>query len=261
MRHSLTAKTALAAAMIAMLFAPGCVNFGGNLPAKAQRSEQLTSPVSGITTLDVYSEVGRIVLETADVAEASIIADVTVRSKTDEEAQNLVDQVRITAEQSGPQLVVRAVKPSGFDRNQLCVDFTISAPAHLAVQCATNVGDIQVDGFAGRVTAKTDVGRIEATQVRSMADCHTNVGDIRLAYAPDAPARTNASAKTNVGSIDITLGDSVSAEVDARVNVGSIETQRSLTISGRIGKSLNGSIGDGEGRIRLETNVGSIRIH
>lgn len=260
MRHPLIAKTALAAAVVAMLFTTGCTNFGGHLPAKAQRNEQLTSSASGITNLDVYSEVGRIVLETTDATEASILADITVRSKTDEEAQSLVEMVRITAERSGPKLLVRAIKPSGFGRNQLSVDFTISAPAHLAVQCTTNVGDIRIDGFAGRVTAKTDVGRIEATRVRSTADCHTNVGDISLVYAADAPAETNASAETNVGSVDITLGSDVSAEVNARVNVGSIDTERPLTVSGRIGKSLNGSVGDGEGRIRLQTNVGSIRI-
>jgi len=95
-----------------------CVNMGGNFRAKAQRTEELTAAATNVTTLDVSTNVGAIELEGGDVSEVSIVADITVRSKTTEEAEALVEEVEIVAERSGDRLIVKAVKPSGFGRNQ-----------------------------------------------------------------------------------------------------------------------------------------------
>jgi hypothetical protein len=48
--------------------------------------------------------------------------------------------------------------------------------------------------------------------------------------------------------------------VDADTDVGSIRTDLPLTVKGKIGKSLHGTIGAGEGKLYLRTDVGSIRI-
>ena len=179
-----------------------CVNMGGNYRAKAQRTEDLTATATDVTMLEVSTEVGTIELEGSDVSQVSITADITVKSKTTEEAEALVEEVEIVAEQSGDRLVVKAVKPSGFGRNQLCVSFTISAPSNLALRCTTNVGDVRISGFGESVVAKTDVGTIRCVDLRSKADLHTNVGDITCSYASDAPAALEAKADTNVGNVD-----------------------------------------------------------
>ena len=237
-----------------------CVNMGGNFRAKAQRTEELTAATTNVTTLDVSTNVGAIELEGGDVSEVSIVADITVRSKTTEEAEALVEEVEIVAEQSGDRLVVKAVKPSGFGRNQLGVAFTITAPAHLALRCTTNVGDIRVDGFDESVAAKTDVGTIRCVDLRNKADLHTNVGDITCSYASDAPAALEAKVGTNVGDVDFTGPGQISAKLAARVNVGSINTDRPLTVTGPIKKSITATLGEAEGDITLHTNVGSIKI-
>ncbi|MBN1362055.1 MAG: DUF4097 family beta strand repeat protein [Sedimentisphaerales bacterium] len=236
----------------------GCSS--GSYPAKAQRTEELTVPLGEVSALDVETNVGTIVLDSAEVAEAHITADITVRAKTDEEAQQLVEQVRISAAPSGRDLVIKAVKPPGFGRNQLAVDFTITAPGRLAVTGTTNVGDIRVTRFAGNVEARTDVGKIVCNGLRRDATLRTNVGDIRAAYAPDAPARIELAATTNVGDIDFTGPSEVSARLSASSNVGSIDTDRPLTVTGQMKKSINATLGNAEGDIRLRTNVGSIKI-
>jgi hypothetical protein len=140
------------------------------------------------------------------------------------------------------------------------VDFTITAPARLALDCTTNVGDIQVTGFSDRVAAKTDVGAIRCTDLRGDADLHTNVGDIHAACAADAPAALDITAATNVGNVDLTGPTEMSARLAATVNVGSIDTDRPLTITGKIQKSIKATLGNAEGDVTLRTNVGSIRI-
>ena len=261
MRRNGTVKICFASALVlTSLFVGCCVNMGGNFRAKAQRTEELTATPVDVATLEVSTSVGSITLEADDGAHVDIVADITVKAKTTEEAEALVPDVRIVAEQSGDKLIVKAVKPSGFGRNQLHVSYTITAPTHLALHCTTKVGDIRIGGFGERVVAKTDVGTIRCTDLRRDADLHTNVGDIKASYVSDAPAAFDASVTTNVGNVDFTGPDQISAHLAARVNVGSMNTDRPLTVTGPIKKSINAKLGNGEGKITLRTNVGSIRI-
>ena len=246
--------------VLVTLFVGCCINVGDDYRAKAQRTEDLTVPAADLAALDVRTNVGTITLDSTDAGEVQIIAEITVKAKTQEEAEALVEQVRIVAEPSGRTLIVKAEKPSNFGRNQLAVDFHITAPARLALDGTTNVGDIRIAGFTDRVAAKTDVGTIRCTDLRGAASLRTNVGDIEATYTADAPAAIAVSATTNVGNIDFAGPDRMSARLGASVNVGSIDTERPLTVTGPIKKSIKATIGDAEGNITLRTNIGSIRI-
>jgi DUF4097 and DUF4098 domain-containing protein YvlB len=260
MKTGAYARAGVAAGLAAMLLG-GCVIHTGVFKAKFSRSENLTAPLTDITALDVTTNVGKIHLEAADVAEVRIAAKIEVKAATEELAQELAEEVRIVAEPAGDTLTIKAIRPADLGRNQLSVDFTITAPAALALNCTTNVGDVRVIGFTKRTQVRTDVGDIMCTGLRDTADLHTNVGDIRAAYAADAPAAPDASIETNVGDIELAGPQELSADLTAAANVGSVDTDRPITIAGSLKKqSIRGSLGKGEGRVKLTTNVGDIRI-
>jgi hypothetical protein len=52
----------------------------------------------------------------------------------------------------------------------------------------------------------------------------------------------------------------LSATIEAGTSDGSIRTELPITIRGKVGKSLTGTVGDGEGSIYLRTSDGSITI-
>jgi hypothetical protein len=246
---------------LAAVLLGGCVIHTDTFKAQFSRSEDLTVPATDINALDVSTNVGKIQLETADVAEVRIAAEIKVKARTEEKAQELAEQVRIVAEPSGQTLTIKAIKPPDFGRNQLSVDFTIKAPAALTLSCTTNVGDIRIDGFTKRVRASADVGTITCAGLRDEIDLHANVGDLRATYASEAPAALNATMETNVGSIEFTGPQEISADLTAKANVGEINTNRPITVRGSLNKhSVRASLGQGEGRVNLDTNVGSIRI-
>jgi hypothetical protein len=248
------------ASLVALLLG-GCIIHSNAFEAKFSRSEDLTAPLADITALDVTTNVGKIQLETGDAAEVRITAEIKVKAHTEEKAQELAEQVRIVAEPSGQTLTIKAVKPADFGRNQLSVDFTIKAPATLALSCTTNVGDIRIADFTKRVRASADVGTITCTGLRDEIDLHANVGDLRATYASDAPAALHATMATDVGSIEFTGPQEISADLTAKANVGDINTNRPLTVSGSLNRhSVRASLGTGEGRVNLKTDVGSIRI-
>lgn len=262
MRRTSVTKIGLYVVLAMAVVSGGCIVIaGGDLRCKAERTDNLTAPAGGVTTLKVTANVGAIKLEAAETSEVRITADITVKAKTDERAEELLSGVHVTAEPSGDTLVIKAEKPSGFGHNELSVDLTIAAPAGLRLECTTNVGDIRVDGFTSRVEAHTDVGKITCEGLHDSINLHTNVGDIRATYASDAPAALAVSVSTNVGNIDFAAQSQVSAHLTASSNVGDIHTDRPLTVTGSVGKSLNGTLGDGQGHVDLHTNVGSITIH
>jgi hypothetical protein len=261
MRRALITKIVLCAAFTFTITSAGCITVvGDSLRGKATRTDNLTAPVESASALRVTTNVGAIRLDAAETAEVRITADITVKAKTDEEAEALLEGVHITAEPSGDTVVVKGEKPSGFGRNQLAVDFTITAPAGLRLDCTTNVGDIRVNSFTRRVEAHTDVGAITCSGLRDSMNLHTNVGDIRAAYSADAPAAMDVRASSNVGNIDFTGPSQISANLTAAANVGDIHTDRPITVSGSLGKSIRASLGAAEGQVDLHTNVGSITI-
>ena len=80
-------------------------------------------------------------------------------------------------------------------------------------------------------------------------------------YAADAPAALNVAMATDVGSIEFTGPPEISADLSAKASVGDISTNRPLTVRGSLARhSVRASLGKGEGRVNLDTNVGSIRI-
>ena len=75
---------------------------------------------------------------------------------------------------------------------------------------------------------------------------------------PRRPSNINATASD--GSITLVTPPGLSAEIDAGTGDGSIHTDLPVTIRGKVGKSLHGTIGGGEGRVYLRTQDGSITI-
>jgi hypothetical protein len=238
----------------------GCHFSGDAFKAKFTRSEELTAPLAGVAALDVCTNVGKIELLAEDVAEVRIAAEIKIKARTEERAQELGEQVRIVAEPSGPTLRIKAIRPAGLSEDNLHVTYTITAPGALALKCTTNVGDIRTVGFTGRVEARTNVGSVVCTGLRDRADLRTDVGDIRAEYASDAPAALSVDASTNVGNVELVAPQEVSARVAAETNVGSIHSDRPLTVSGSLKQSIRASLGNGDGQVNLRTNVGSVRI-
>ncbi|HNS21127.1 MAG TPA: DUF4097 family beta strand repeat-containing protein [Sedimentisphaerales bacterium] len=259
MRMNRLVKSCVVAGLAAVVCA-GCRIGGQTFKAKFTLTRELAASSDGIGTLDVSTNVGKIHLDPAQGAEVRITAEIKVKDHTEEQAQELAEQVRIVAEPSGRTLRIRVDKPSGLKDDRLCVDFTITAPATLALKCATNVGDIRIAAFGNTVRAQTDVGAITCTGLRGTADLETNVGNIRTEYAHDAPAAITVDVSTNVGSIELTGPQDLSAKLTAETNVGTIKTDRPLTVMGPLKQSIKGSLGNGDGRISLHTNVGSIQI-
>ncbi len=228
--------------------------------AKHEKTEKAVVSVADAVELSIETGVGAITVTGADVVDCNVTAEITVKAETEEEAQKLAEQVKIEAKASGDKLRIKVSKPAGLKKRPLEVKFKIVAPRQLKLDCSINVGGVSVSDMNESIKVSGNVGSISCKQVNGDIAVTSNVSSVDVAYAQTAPAACNIDITTNVGSIDLVAPPQWSAQVNAATNVGSVKTDRPIAVLGKVGKSIKGTVGSGEGKVRLKTNVGSIHI-
>jgi len=126
----------------------------------------------------------------------------------------------------------------------------------------TSDGEISAGNIrADSLTLRTSDGSIRCNGIAAeRIESHTGDGSIHIECAADAPKAPYVDVTTSDGQITFVAPPGVSAAIEAGTNDGSIHTQLPITVQGEVKKSLHGTIGAGEGRIRLRTENGSITI-
>ena len=147
---------------------------------------------------------------------------------------------------------------------------------------STQNNDVQVEWEVrvprdARFRARTVNGDVEAMELGRDVDVATVNGDVRLATAGFAAARTvNGSIRARMagaptggtafetvnGSVELDVDAELDADLDASWLNGDLETDLPLKITGRMGRrSAEGRLGDGGPRLSVKTVNGSIRIY
>ncbi|MBW7991234.1 MAG: DUF4097 domain-containing protein [Planctomycetes bacterium] len=262
MKYDYFTKKSLLICLLGMLtISTGCcINIDGWFRAEYEKTNKLDAPLAPRSTLALENEVGSITIDGQDVTNCDVTATITVKAPTEEEAKELAEQIKIELEQDGDALTVKITKPRKKRRRSISISFNITVPKQTALQISSDVGEIRISNITENIKAQTDVGKISCKEISGDIDLKVDVGKVNVVYSKTAPAACNVNIKTDVGSIDITIPPECSAAVQANTDVGSITTDMPLTIKGKVGKNLRGTIGAGEGKLYLRTDVGSIRI-
>lgn len=145
----------------------------------------------------------------------------------------------------------------------LIVDFDITVPRDIhLLHLQANAGNISVQGVRGRVSLTTDAGSIQATQMTlsGNSEMKTNAGSITFAGAIDPGAHYEFESKA--GSLAVTLPASSSFDLNARADVGSIQTDFPVALQHAMpGCKAFGSVGSTpRASLTLTTAVGSINL-
>ena len=132
-----------------------------------------------------------------------------------------------------------------------------------SLKLKSNSGSINLTEASSTTTdIFTSFGRITCRQIIS-ADltAKSSSGSIDIACSPSAPPEINANVVTSFGSIDFVAPPNFSGQVELATSFGSIKTDLPITITGEVSKKkLTGKIGEGKGKLHLQTNSGSIKI-
>jgi hypothetical protein len=246
----------LAGSAVICLALTGC-----DLKEKYERSVEMPLSISAGQKLVVYTDVGSIKVSGGNVQQTGIKAKITGRADTIEKAQTVAEAVKIIVEDNNNNILIKIDKPAMTKSDWYEVDYTIDVPEDIGLEYKTDVGSATVSNIKGDILISCDVGSITCENVQGKVNLSADVGNIRLSFAEDANSRVDAEMSVDVGNLHFKGPKNISAKFNASTDVGSIHSALPITVQGNIcKKSLNGTVGRGEGSVRLKTNVGSIHI-
>ena len=228
--------------------------------AEYKLTEQLSAPAKPGGKLEVATEVGSIDITGSETDQCNVTAVITAKAPSEEEAQELAEKVKISLETTGDKIIVKIQKPSKKSNCSIGISYDISVPNQTGLHVSSNVGNIDIAHITGDVKASTNVGNVTCSSFAGDIDGRTNVGNVSVKYTATAGPAPDVRLETNVGEASFVGPAELSATVDASTQIGSISTSKPLTVTGKINKSVHGTIGDGKGRVKMLTNIGSITI-
>jgi len=247
--------------------------------AKYERTVELSSPLAEGSLFAAETHNGSITVNGAGVTDCSLTATIVARAVTEEEAQKLAERTKITLEPSPGRLAAKIEKPLLVSNQSIAVNLDVTVPNRTNLEFSTHNGDIKVANITGQVDGTTHNGSVTTTQICGTAMLQTRNGSIRcddisgdaqlkthngsvkVRYSQAAPPTCDISIVTYNGQIEFAAPANLSAAVEASTHNGSIRTELPITLVGDVSKrSISGTIGTGQGKVRLETHNGSITI-
>jgi hypothetical protein len=227
-------------------------------PYQAQETFEIrATALPGLSLIGIAGSIE--IAGVSSTAEIVIEGTRRVRSHSTTDAQVELDRLRVDVRESGETLFVETHQPGNRQGRTYQVDYRLWVPESVALtvdQAAGPVevrsvrGDVEVDLVAGSVTiealhgnvrVRAAAGEIEVStevQPNGVVDLGTGAGAIRLRIPRGTSAWLEAaSAAGQVNIVDLSMDD-----LDPRAS------------------AVRGTLGDGNGTIRVHTAAGNITI-
>lgn len=195
-------------------------------------------------------------------------AEVRVEAVREADTRQCLDKLSIEVEAVGSAVRIKARYPdsdgwfSGFAGCECRVDFTVSVPRGAELDGIEMVnGDVEIAGVTGEVHAENVNGDVIIDGASGRVEASTVNGGIDVALGAFGPRGLVELDSVN-GRVVLSLPAGAGAEIRAESVNGGIRTDFGLEEKRHrfVGSELEGTIGDGSGRVRIETVNGSISI-
>lgn len=146
-----------------------------------------------------------------------------------------------------------------------------------AAQLTTGSGHIELSSRNGETVAETGSGDVTGSRIESARlRAQTGSGNIRLSgvRAPDLALQTGSGdvslelesvvqlldVETGSGDVSIVAPPGIGARLEIETGSGDIESDFPLAVTRSGRHHLAGTIGDGKGRVSVETGSGGVRL-
>ena len=220
-----------------LLIISGCdIQIGDWGKAKYERTVQQQAPLAPGSTVVAKTSFGSVTITGADVTNCSVVAQIRVQAPTEEEAQEIAEQVKITLEPVGQTLTVKAEKPPKKRRRSISISYDITVPKQTNVECGSSYGAIKLSNIDGNVKGKTSSGSISAENIQGSAQLDTSYGPVTCKNI----SGDNIKVKSSSGAIN---AENIRGSAELDTSYGSITCR---DISG--------------GDVKLRTSSGKIKL-
>jgi hypothetical protein len=238
-----------------------CAGLQTSAPAKDFLDElHKTYPLKADGQVQLDNVNGKIRIVAWERAEVQL--DAVKRAGTRQDLENLAIEInsqpdRLTVHTKYPRRTAWRWKgPSAS------IDYELKVPAGARLDKIESVnGSIEIENVEGEIHASGVNGRITAKGVCGSCRLETVNGRIEAAFTSLEHAHS-VSLKAVNGKVDLTIPRTADAQVHASTVNGSIAGTSDLKAvkNWPVGSHLNGQLGKGSTKVKIETVNGSIRV-
>jgi DUF4097 and DUF4098 domain-containing protein YvlB len=257
---------------------------------KYERIEELQRPLASGAKVKVSTASGSIEIIGASTDQCHVIAKITARAPSEEEAQALAQQVDIRFEPLGKGWKIEAERPKHLKRRSVSISYKITVPYQTHIDCSSASGSLDVMYIHGEVQAHAASGSVEARDIQGSvelrsasgsvccerlsqgdAQLHTASGSVRLLQASDIGHGNLSAASGSVTARGITAGNlhmhsssgsvilldaAVTEEINMDTSSGGVEAE-SVSCSTITAKSVSGGV-----NVTLTSQTpGHVKVH
>jgi hypothetical protein len=142
------------------------------------------------------------------------------------------------------------------------IDFDISVPRLSDLDIKTEAGSITVAGVNGQVNCASDAGTIKVRDVMLRGDSRLKTDAGTVTFDGSLDPHGSYTMTTDAGSVSVTLPAQASFKLDARTDVGGINSDFPVSITRDFpGAKARGEVGfPPYPSLKLRTDVGSINV-
>lgn len=176
--------------------------------------------------------------------------------------QQRLDEMKIVVEGSGDSVNIKTEYPHGrTNNNPGSVHYVLHVPRSATLSKINLVnGSLTLQQLDGEVNADLVNGSLKAADLKGRAKLSTVNGSQTVNFTSLNHVSDIKLSSVN-GSIKLGLPPSPDAEIKASTVSGGIQTDFPMTVQGHfVGKSVNGTLGNGGTHIELSDVNGSIHI-
>ena len=205
------------------------------LSAKITRTVDKTFTVQSGGNFKALTQGGDITIRTADTPEVRIHVKQVVRASSEKEADEILEKLSLTMEQTGNDVFAEAKyesRPMGFHFGNwppVSVSFEVTVPKNFNLNLNTSGGDIVVASVKGNVRARTSGGNLKFDRVDGEIDAHTSGGDIVL---QEGTARAKLGTSGGDVQIDRAGGPTEVSTSGGDITINSVTQLISASTSG-----------------------------
>lgn len=190
---------------------------------------------------------------------------IKVLAKLKAKNQEHLDRITVEMNQTGNGVTVETKhqKNSWSNNSSEQVSYEVMVPATVDLSRVSLVnGSLVIKDVTGDVKAELVNGSIKASGLAGDGEFSSVNGSVTVSYSEIAADISDIELETVNGSVKLLVPDSINARVDAETMHGGLKNEFGLAVEKGIfsGKSMNGTIGNGDIKITLESVNGSVRL-
>ena len=222
--------------------------------ARACDVKELTIPARSRLRVD-GRENGGVSVVGWDRSEIKIVARIEAQARSEADAGDLVEQVRI---ETSPD--VRATGPSTRSRESWSVSYTVYVPRRTDLDLVTTNGGIRVADVEGSIHFDAVNGGVRLAGLSGDVRGETENGGVQVALDGDRWRGAGLDVRTQNGGVTLEVPERYDADLETGTVNGRMDLDFPVTVSGRLGRTITTRLGAGGAPVRVRTQNGGVRV-